>query len=133
MEKELSKSIRDAEKGFHPLGPLLTFKHTKVGSKGIGSKGNSNAKKGSENQPSSDLRASGMQSGARSHQPAIPSHNGSFLQLTSDQDPYGAASKRRQITVSRLCTPKDNYASQRTQTLKGETSRPEYYEVEHGP
>ena len=90
MEKELSKSIRDAEKGFHPLGPLLTFKHTRVRGKG-----DSNAKKGSEKHPSSDLRASGLQSGARSHQPAIPSHNGSFLQLTSDQDPYGAASRRR--------------------------------------
>ena len=30
MQGELSKSIRDADKGFYPLGPLMTFKHTTV-------------------------------------------------------------------------------------------------------
>lgn len=122
MERELAKSIRDAEKGFYPLGPLLTFKHTKVRVKG-----DSNAMQSAENNPSSgDLRAPGIQSAPRSHQPAAASHNASFLQLTSEQDPYGAVSRRRQITVSRLVTPKENPASQRTHTLKGETSRPEF-------
>lgn len=63
MERELAKSIRDAEKGFYPLGPLLTFKHTKVRVKG----GQSNAKLSAENNPIGDLRAGGLQSGARSH------------------------------------------------------------------
>ena len=30
VQGELAKSIRDAEKGFYPLGPLLSFKHTGV-------------------------------------------------------------------------------------------------------
>lgn len=30
MQGELSKSIRDAEKGFYPLGPLYSFKHTMI-------------------------------------------------------------------------------------------------------
>jgi hypothetical protein len=30
MQSELAKSIRDAERGFYPLGPLLSFKHTNI-------------------------------------------------------------------------------------------------------
>jgi hypothetical protein len=66
MQSDLSKSIRDADKGFYPLGPLITFKHTNI------------------RKANQDLSNDG-----KSPPQVLSQQRSSFLQSTSSKDPFG--------------------------------------------
>jgi len=90
MQSELAKSIRDAEKGFYPLGPLLSFKHTMVRRKTAHSSNEYN------NQDLEDQRSEPNNGRV---------NRSSYLQSTSQKDPFG---DKKKSFISRLVSPQEN-------------------------
>lgn len=80
MQNELTKSIRDAERGFYSLGPLLSFKHTNVRKQSVNKRQLQNNR---ENKLQGSTNYSCNQSPFSEPNHTNLNKNHSFLQFTS--------------------------------------------------